>query len=117
MNSFFSLEGQVALVTGGGRGIGAAISQRLAQAGATVIVNYRADPKEAQAIADEVLKRSVAGVETTAAEHTLATIVLAILESERSATAWTIYESDGVTVHASKGITTDSNLQPVKKVT
>lgn len=38
MAGFFSLEGQVALVTGGGQGIGAGIAQRLGQAGARVAV-------------------------------------------------------------------------------
>lgn len=36
--SSFSLEGQVALVTGGGRGIGAGIAQSLARAGADVVI-------------------------------------------------------------------------------
>jgi 3-oxoacyl-[acyl-carrier protein] reductase len=36
--SFFSLAGQVAVVTGGATGIGAAIVQRLSQAGATVYI-------------------------------------------------------------------------------
>jgi 3-oxoacyl-[acyl-carrier protein] reductase len=35
-----SLEGKVALVTGGGQGLGAAISRALAEAGAAVAVNY-----------------------------------------------------------------------------
>ena len=37
----FDLAGRVAIVTGGGRGIGAAIVARLAQAGATVVIANR----------------------------------------------------------------------------
>jgi 3-oxoacyl-[acyl-carrier protein] reductase len=52
MEGFFSLAGQVALVTGGGQGIGAAISRRLHQAGARVAV-FDADRGKAEALAAE----------------------------------------------------------------
>lgn len=53
MTEFFSLKGQRALVTGGGRGIGAGIARRLHAAGATVAV-FDCDPNPAQAIAREL---------------------------------------------------------------
>src|SRR5215471_962185 len=45
------LEGKTALVTGGGKGIGRAISQALAAMGAKVVVNYRSDKAAAEATA------------------------------------------------------------------
>ena len=53
-DGFASLEGKVALVTGGSRGIGAAISRELGQAGARVAVNYRSGREAAEAVAAEV---------------------------------------------------------------
>ena len=43
-----------ALVTGGSRGIGAAIARRLAAAGLGVIVNYRSNAEAARATADAI---------------------------------------------------------------
>jgi 3-oxoacyl-[acyl-carrier protein] reductase len=44
----------VALVTGGSRGIGAAISRELANAGAKVAVNYRGGREAAESVASEI---------------------------------------------------------------
>jgi len=50
-----SLSGRVALVTGGGRGIGRAIARALAEDGADVAVSYRQD--------DTAARETVAGIE------------------------------------------------------
>lgn len=44
-----------ALVTGGSRGLGAAISKRLAKQGLGIIVNYRSNESAAKAVADEII--------------------------------------------------------------
>ena len=59
MSSFASLEGKLALVTGGSRGIGRAIALELGRAGAEVVVGYRTGRDEAEAVAAEIGGRAV----------------------------------------------------------
>jgi len=48
------LQGKVALVTGSSRSIGAAIAKRLAQDGASVVINYASNEAAAEEVADEI---------------------------------------------------------------
>jgi 3-oxoacyl-[acyl-carrier protein] reductase len=57
--SFASLEGKVALVTGGSRGIGRAVALELGRAGADVVVGFRTGRDEAEAVASEIGGRAV----------------------------------------------------------
>ena len=59
MAEFCSLQGRTALVTGGSRGIGAAIASELARAGAAVVVGYNAGGDEAASLAVEIGGRAV----------------------------------------------------------
>jgi len=51
-----TLRGRTALVTGGSRGIGAAISKALAQAGVAVAINYRERADEANKLVETIAK-------------------------------------------------------------
>lgn len=51
-----TLQGEIALVTGGSRGIGKAIATALAKEGAEVIINFNSNVEKAQAVVDEIVK-------------------------------------------------------------
>ena len=57
--AFASLEGKTALVTGASRGIGRAIAEELAAAGASVVLGYRSGRAEAEELAGAIGGRAV----------------------------------------------------------
>jgi 3-oxoacyl-[acyl-carrier protein] reductase len=68
VSEFCSLAGKAALVTGGSRGIGAAIARELARGGANVTLSYRSGKEEAEAVAREARARAVQADVSDAAE-------------------------------------------------
>ncbi len=68
MTAFASLEGKLALVTGGSRGIGRAIALELGRAGAEVVVGYRTGAEEvAREIGGRAVQADVADAESARA--------------------------------------------------
>jgi 3-oxoacyl-[acyl-carrier protein] reductase len=65
------LRGKVAIVTGGSRGIGRAISLRLGSMGADVVINYAVSAEEARGVADTI---SGSGQKATAIQADLRNI-------------------------------------------
>ena len=79
------LAGQVALVTGASRGIGASIARELAQSGAKVVVNYASSPAAAEAVVAEIQAaggQAWAHQANVAEEDQVEALVKAVLEKE-----------------------------------
>jgi 3-oxoacyl-[acyl-carrier protein] reductase len=79
-----NLNGHTALVTGGSRGIGAAIAAALAEAGAAVAVNYRERADQAEAVAAEIKSAGGRAV-AVAADVSRSDAVAAMVEQVASA--------------------------------
>jgi 3-oxoacyl-[acyl-carrier protein] reductase len=78
----FRLDGKIALVTGGSRGIGRACAEALAEQGATVVLSYVKGEAAAKEVADAIIakggKAEIAGFDvanTAATEAALDTII------------------------------------------
>lgn len=65
------LKGKVAIITGGARGIGAGISEVLAQEGAHLVIDYRSAPEECEAFAKRLSEQY--GVKTVAIQSDIST--------------------------------------------
>jgi 3-oxoacyl-[acyl-carrier protein] reductase len=77
------LRGRTALVTGGSRGIGAAISRALAEAGAAIAINYRERTDEAKKLAEDLRKTGV-NVITVQADVSRANAVSKMVDTAKS---------------------------------
>ena len=77
------LRGRIALVTGGSRGIGAAISRALAEAGAAVVINNRERTDEAKKLAEDLRKTGV-DIITVQADVSLAAAVSKMVDIAKS---------------------------------
>src|SRR5215467_15868824 len=77
------LQGKVAIVTGGGTGIGKAIAKLLAAAGAHVVVNYSRSEAEAAATAQELETYHVQALPIQADVSSAAAVVALVEQTER----------------------------------
>lgn len=80
MTNMNDLTGKVALVTGGGRGIGRAASLMLAQAGADVAINYRRNEAEAEKTRADVERHGRRGI-TVGADVSVAADVARMMKT------------------------------------
>ncbi|MBX3012318.1 MAG: SDR family oxidoreductase [Caldilineaceae bacterium] len=91
-----TLTGKVALVTGGGGGIGAAICRRLAEAGAQVIINYNSNATKAQAVMESLAGEHHAMIQASVTDSA-ALAQLAQQVTERYGTLDLLVNNAGIT--------------------
>ncbi|WP_329243279.1 SDR family oxidoreductase [Actinoallomurus sp. NBC_01490] len=72
------IEGKVALVTGGSRGIGAAVAVRLAEGGADVALTYEREAERADAVVDQIKGAGRRGLAIQADSADVAAVTTAV---------------------------------------
>ena len=90
------LTGKVALVTGGGGGIGSAICRRLAVAGAHVIINYNSNAQKAEAVAASLVGENHLAIQASVTDST-ALCQMAAQVSERYGKLDLLVNNAGIT--------------------
>ena len=78
------LEGQVAVVTGASKGIGAAVAEHLAAAGAAVVVNYASSRTGADAVVDRIRRTGAKAVAVQADVSKLDDVRCLFAETEKA---------------------------------
>src|SRR5262249_18664828 len=78
------LQGKVAIVTGGGAGIGKAIAKLLAGAGAHVVVNYSRSEADALATAQELATNTVQALPIKADVSSATEVTALVAQTERT---------------------------------
>lgn len=79
----FHLDGKVAFVTGGSRGIGAAIAVRLAEEGADVALTYARSAEKAQAVVTQITATGRRGIAIGANNTDAASVEAAVEQAAR----------------------------------
>lgn len=112
----FDMTGQVALVTGGSKGLGAAMAAGLASAGATVVLASR-DQSEGQAIADEIAQgfhvRTLAFAADVTRPADVRQLVAAVME--QTGRIDVLVNSAGINIRGSIDDLTYEQFQQVQK--
>lgn len=83
------LSDQIVLITGGGRGVGAAAARAFAREGARVVINWRASGNRAEALAAEIGERAVA-VQADVADRPAVEAMIATAERRFGAPVTTV---------------------------
>lgn len=101
------LQGKIALVTGGSRGIGRAIAVALAEAGADVAVNYLTQEQAAKEVCSQIEQRGRRGITARADVSTVAEVTRLVETVEKQLGAVSILVNNAGIIRP----------QPIEKIT